>query len=464
MKKTRKMTKRLIAALTLTIATAITIPAFAASGETFADVPVKHWSYSAVKQLAEEGIISGDANRFNGDNTITRYEMAVLVANAMTKLEKADAKQKAIIDKLAAEYDKDLQQIGARLTKVEAQAARADAKAKVNFFFDNRIEYTHNSLNPDSNHGAWITNGKVKDQDQFMERIRVYMNVPVGDKWEWNSRLVQAKWNFDSNTSETARFDRFWMTGKDILGGKLELGKMQLYPGKGSFFGNTGDTEGAYYTTKLGNKLTVRAGSARSAYLTATGQAINFGEVTYRPNDKMDIGSYVLKQNYNDNVKDLDLQVINGAAQIAPGLALSFEYAKNNANDFTTGGRHFQGKQEGYFIGLQSKYAATNYMPALYTNMVNPFKQGDSGWGISYRHLPSGVAGAYNRGAFSWIPLTTDKAGSWQNTFDGINAWRVDYVYVPWKNVQWTLTYDRIRPISGGENNNSIQSTLNFFF
>lgn len=96
--------------------------------------------------------------------------------------------------------------------------------------------------------------------------------------------------------------------------------------------------------------------------------------------------------------------------------------------------------------------------------MVNPFKQVDWGWGISYRHLPSGVAGLWNRGAFSWVPLTTDVDGNWQNALDGINAWRADFVYVPWRNVQWTLTYDRIKYIDGDKLNNSWQSTFNFFF
>ncbi|MDU2065063.1 MAG: S-layer homology domain-containing protein [Sporomusaceae bacterium] len=441
-----------------------------AAPETFADVPMQHWSYHAVQELAKEGIISGDAGRFNGDRTVTRYEMAVMIANGMTKMAKADAQQKAMLEKLAAEYDNDLKQIGARLVKVEAQAARAEAKAKVNFFFDNRLEYTHNSLDSNNNTGAWATNGKVKDKDQFMERIRIYMNVPVGDQWDWNARFVQAKWSFNSTSDTatatsnngTARFDRFWLTGKNMFGGTVEMGKMQLYPGKGAFFGNTGDTEGLYYTRQKG-KLTVRSGVARSSYLVASGQMINFGEVTYRPTKTMDIGAYVLRQNYNNGIKDLNLFVVNGAAEVIPGgLALSFEYAKNRADDIAS--LRFKGKQSGYFIALQSKYAATNYNPSLYTNMVNPFKQGDSGWGISYRHMPSGVAGYVNRGAFSWIPLTTDSAGSWQNTFDGINAWRFDYVYVPWKNVQWTLTYDRIKPINGNWTNNSIQSTFNFFF
>ena len=116
-----------------------------------------------------------------------------------------------------------------------------------------------------------------------------------------------------------------------MLGGTLEVGKMQLYPGKGAFFGNTGDTEGVYYTRKQ-DKWTFRGGLANSSYLISSGQRVKFMEAQYKPNGKMDIGAYALRQSYSDTVDDLDLRVINGAVEITPKLALSFEYAHNNAN------------------------------------------------------------------------------------------------------------------------------------
>ena len=457
------MSRKLLTSAVLMVASAI--PAFAAPSSIVSDVPTTDWSYNAVKQLAQEGLVSEDAGRFDGKRTVTRYQMAILVGNAMTKEDKATPAQKEIIDKLAAEYNGDLEKIGVIEPKVKPAAAKpAPAyKPNVNFFFDNRIEYTHTS---DTGKGSssWITGRNIKDSNQFMERIRVYMNSNVGDRWVWNARLVQAKWNTKAKSSDSPRFDRFWLTGKKMFGGTLEVGKMWLYTGKGGFFGNTGDTEGVYYTRQQGKKWTFRAGVADSDSLTASSQRISFLEGSYRPNDKMDIGAYALRQSYSDTLDDLDLRVINGGIELNKNLAFSFEYAKNMAsytNPYT--GSHI-GKESGYWVALQSKYKATNYMPALYTQMVNPFKAGDWGWALSYRHLPSGVGGKFNRGAFNWIPLTTDPNGNWQNTFDGINAWRADFLYVPWKNVQWTLTYDRVKYISNDHLNNSFQSTFNFFF
>lgn len=360
---------------------------------------------------------------------------------------------KAEIDKLNAKVT----QLEAKQTATAAKANSADAKAKINFFFDNRIEYTRSSLGPNDGGGWAGGNGKIDQKGQFMERIRMYMNAKVGDQWQWDSRFVQAKFNINNPADSSARFDRFWVTNNDLLGGKVEMGKMMLYPGKGSFYGNTGDTEGLFYTTKF-DKLSMRIGNARNSGIAGQpGTDVSFVEATYRPTKKSDIGAYILKQDAMSGVKDMDLQVINGAMEIpnSNGLALSFEYAKNKAEGY---------QKSGYFVAIQSKYAATNYMPALYTSMVNPFKVKDHGWALSYRHMPRGVAGFMNRGGFSWVPLTTDDDGTWQNSFDDINAWRVDYVYVPWKNVQWTLSYDHIKPINGNWTNNSIQSTFNFFF
>jgi len=87
--------------LKVAIATALTVafatPAFA---NPFSDVPAKHWAYDAVNKLAQAGIVDGYSDgTFRGDKTMTRYEMAQIVAKAMNKSLNSD--QKAIVDKLA---------------------------------------------------------------------------------------------------------------------------------------------------------------------------------------------------------------------------------------------------------------------------------------------------------------------------------------------------------------------------
>jgi hypothetical protein len=442
------MKKTLVAVLAVLCMLAFTVPAFAAT-DTFADVPAKHWAYDAVKQLAKAGIVEGYGDgTFRGDRTMTRYEMAQIVANAMTKAAKADAQNKALIEKLAQEFNAELVSLGARVSKLEA-------KSKVNFFVDNRLQYNYTSLkntDPTTDKAFGGTNG-IDNQSQFMERLRIYWNIQTAD-WTWDARMVQAKWNFQTAAgSDTFRLDRFWVTNPNLFGGKVEMGKQMLYPGKGGFYGNTGDTDMIQYTAKLGD-LQLRLGDGRN------GTDVAFAEFVYRPTKTMDIGGFILKQDQVAGVKDYDIKSINGAVELAPNFALSAEWAKNSAS-------LYDGKT-GYWVALQSKYKATNFMPALFTSMVNPFVVGDSGWAVSYRHLPTGVSGNANRGSFSWVPLTTDADGSWMNNYNNVNAWRVDYLTVPWKGVQWTLTYENVKPISpaAGQNwtNNNFQTTFNFFF
>ena len=54
-------------------------------------------------------------------NTMTRYEMAQIVARAMAKtdLEKAD---KALVDKLAAEFAEELDNLGVRVADLEKKS------------------------------------------------------------------------------------------------------------------------------------------------------------------------------------------------------------------------------------------------------------------------------------------------------------------------------------------------------
>jgi len=101
----------------------------------FADVPANHWAYSAVNKLAKDGILENSGN-FDGNRTITRYEMAMFVARAMEKSDKADATDRAIIDKLAVEFENELKSIGVRLKAVEEKADQVNIRGFLGFRYD----------------------------------------------------------------------------------------------------------------------------------------------------------------------------------------------------------------------------------------------------------------------------------------------------------------------------------------
>ena len=92
-----------------------TFTAFAATNP-FEDVPADHWAYDAIAQLAADGVIEGYGDgTYRGDQEITRFEMAQMVARAMAK----GGGNKAIIDKLAAEFADELNQLGVRVAALE---------------------------------------------------------------------------------------------------------------------------------------------------------------------------------------------------------------------------------------------------------------------------------------------------------------------------------------------------------
>lgn len=80
----------------------------------FPDVAANHWAYEAVTKLAGNGIIQGfEDGKYHGDRTMTRYEMAEIIYNALMEGKKADAE-------LVEEFKPELQ----------AMAARYNAKTK----------------------------------------------------------------------------------------------------------------------------------------------------------------------------------------------------------------------------------------------------------------------------------------------------------------------------------------------
>ncbi|HHV62493.1 MAG TPA: hypothetical protein GXX51_07650 [Firmicutes bacterium] len=123
--------------LTAVLVLALAAPAMASP---FADVPAYHWAYDAVNQLAAYGLIQGFPDgTFKGDQPMTRYQMAMVVARLLVQLdsqikseiESAKASMKA--EQPAAEasgqpvLEKIVEQKVLDTAQAKALAERADA-------------------------------------------------------------------------------------------------------------------------------------------------------------------------------------------------------------------------------------------------------------------------------------------------------------------------------------------------
>ncbi|SHI98952.1 S-layer homology domain-containing protein [Anaerovibrio lipolyticus DSM 3074] len=201
------MKKTLVSALTTALVVGAASTTFAAANP-FADVPADHWAYDAVSELQAKGVVNGYAvdNTFRGNQNMTRYEMAQIVAKAMAKVESGDAATKAMVDKLAAEFRDELANLGVRMDDLEA---RMDNVKHSGFI---RYRYARNTGDFD---GVDPTN---------IIRFRLNSAVKINDKVDGFARFeTDHSVNHDA-TSDNNRLERLWVHGK--------VGTTNIYAGK----------------------------------------------------------------------------------------------------------------------------------------------------------------------------------------------------------------------------------------
>ena len=166
--------------------------AFAAN--PFSDVTPDSWAYQAVSQLANAGVINGYPDgTFKGQNNITRYEMAQMVAKAMANQDRANAEQQAMINRLADEFSNELNNLGVRVARLE------DRVGNVKVTGDARLRYQ------DKEHG----------NSKFDARARLQFNAKVNDRTDATVRLVAGNFEFGNATADTTvKFDRAFVNHK----------------------------------------------------------------------------------------------------------------------------------------------------------------------------------------------------------------------------------------------------------
>lgn len=92
----------------------------ASAANPFTDVSSSDWAYQAVAQLSQEGVVEGYPDgTFKGQQNITRYEMAQIIARLMAREDQLNSTQKAEVDRLSSEYADELNQLGVRVSALE---------------------------------------------------------------------------------------------------------------------------------------------------------------------------------------------------------------------------------------------------------------------------------------------------------------------------------------------------------
>ena len=204
--------KKHLAVLAATAVLGVT-SAFAAN--PFSDVTPQDWAYQAVAQLAAQGVVNGYPDgTFQGQNNITRYEMAQMVAKALVRQDRVDAEQNAIINRLANEFSAELNNLGVRVATLENKVG--------NFKFtgDARLRYTGSNDARDS---------------KFEYRGRVKFEATVNDNTKAVVRLMGSK-EFGKAGNPSTAIDRVYVQHNFGKYATVAAGRQDLIVGSGLAF------------------------------------------------------------------------------------------------------------------------------------------------------------------------------------------------------------------------------------
>ena len=360
--------KLITSAITASLMMGIASTSFAATNP-FSDVPADSWAYDAVTTLANDGVIDGYPDgTYQGQNTMTRYEMAQIVARAMarTDLEKAD---KAIVDKLAVEFADELDNLGVRVADLE--------KKSDNIKWKGELKYKYSQENHDE--------GKDKRSNKL--EFKLEPKAYIGDSdWTANAKIEYTMYPETDSNADGVKVSKAYVEGP-LFGATVTAGRTSLDICQGMIFddeisGMTANFGSNVFNTNIAigryseNDHDGEIPDGKTAKdITADYYGVQFD---YTPNDNLALNAgYILLSGLDKDV-ELDLDVDDNKANLwyAGGkynfdknVALVGQYLQNaDANSYDKAGS----------VEIQYKGASAK----------------DAGsWGayIGYRHLGENV-------------------------------------------------------------------------
>ena len=418
------MKKTLVSALATALVVGAASTTFAAANP-FSDVPRDHWAYDAVTQLAADGVVEGYGDgTYRGDRNITRYEMAQMTAKAMAKGD-MPASDKALVDRLAAEFADELNNLGVRVSNLEKHADMVK--------FTGYLRYDYISDRHDKDHSKSNTD---------RVRFRLFPSAEVNDHWKVNARL-DTQYLMDKDDSGSMSLARAYADGTY---GKfnVKLGKQDLYSGADD--GLTMDTAISGATVSFGNVVKAKIAAGR----------VSDDSVSHKDDRSNGTDTVANYQGIDLTYGMGKLTAGVGYQQINNDVFKAASYSKNADSDkariWSVGGKYVFDKN----VALKGSYAQNteadyHHKAASVELDYKGAKKSDMGsWGayIAYRHLGNNVAFAptYN-------VLGRDQKG-----------WAVGTSYTLFKNVMTKLEYFKGKDITADKNASTLFARVQFSF
>ena len=398
--------------LVLAMAMALGVTASAYAANPFSDVPAGHWAYDSINKLAAAGVIEGYGDStFGGDKLMTRYEMAQIVAKAMAK--------GANVDKLAAEFADELDNLGVRVANLEKKADNVRITGQI------RYEYADRDGNAKGN--GWALNRL---------RSRIYVNGQINDDWSYTGR-IQNDQNLGNNTGdETTKFNQAWVNGK--LGGlAVTAGKTDLTLAGGNLYDDTAEYVGVSY----GKDVKVKA---------YYGQPTDYGfDELYGASLSGKIGKLALSAGYDAFKDSLYADVKNAAGEVTGRAATG-----NNSNVVEGEDNAIWNVSASYAFDKNVTLSATYLNSDLDKKdivMADGVKDVDTdGYvvGLSYKGANKAKVGSwgawanyYDQGVGTWVAHTMKNGDNTAFLGEGFKGYAVGATYTVAKNMVYMLDY-----------------------
>ena len=443
------MKKTLVSALTPALVVGAASTTFAAANP-FSDVPADHWAYDAVSQLAADGVIEGYGDStFQGDKSITRYEMAQMVAKAMAKTD-VSAADKAMIDKLAAEFADELNNLGVRVSNLEKHADMVKWTGKV--------EYTYTSVRVDNK----VTGDKRRvNNDGYVFRLEP--TAEVNDHWDVHARL-DATGSMDSDTTDTVNLKRAWAQG-NYKNFTVKLGKQELYTNEhGLVFDETFSGANLEFGKDL--KATLLAGRINSdLYSTDNPFAQTSTHVAWADPGVAEKES--IDGDDHANFQGINLQYANAdASKLYGGLGYYHLNSENFKNQYYTRDQK-EDTANIWSANLGYRFDAKNALWGSYANNTKADLY-DTAWQVQYdygNYVPAnkGSWGAY--AAYRSLGQNASLCGTYDGVLQGEKGWEIGAQYVVFKNVGLLVKYADGKSIGDGHYDvNKLFGRVELFF
>ena len=450
--------------LTILFASTFFSTVLAAPATGLNDVPADHWAYRAISELSRVGIIKGyNDESFQGDKTVTRYEMAQIVEEAINNSNKATAIQKALIDKLAIEFALELNKIDTRVTKLEDFK-----KSTLKVGFDTLMAVVADNPAAD--------NPKIQGNDRWRWRARLLLSGDLNENTKYAARLTTsfgtAGMTASSTQNTTLSFDRVYFTSKNLFGfDSVEWGRQGINELGGNLAYKSGNNDGIRLSKKLGKDTVVKIGAfvvkpepAVVNGFSGDTQEVQFASVQSQISPQLRVGGIFFNNNTQVKVNDTPFNYSTDGSKVA-GISAAYRMGK-----FTLLGEYDQAdlknpvgvKSNPYTYAVQltnGTVSPASFYPLVQT-VTNINKKGDNAFVISYRYTQKG---AVPDGFGPWGGATiTSPAylinGKTVRGIDNIKGWYVSYQYVVAKGVEISLDSQFLKYADSGEKFDDIYS------